>query len=202
MADAFLTGMAGGGLGCVYFSMLAVGVLYALVILIGGGAGEGAAHVGPADLGVGMADGVHGEMDVAHVSPVTIAGFVTAFGAFGSLALNLFGATGPISLVWASAGGLLVGVASHVAFYSFLIKPQGSSEVTLRDILGARGEVITSIPGDGLGEVALVAQGGRVVMSARSADGTPIGRGTIVRIEDRVGSVALVRPAGSGPAES
>lgn len=183
------------GLSCVYLSMLAVGVLYALVILVGGGLGEGGPEIADVHVGtdVHLGDALQGEVDLTHISPVTIAGFVTAFGAFGILAQNLFGVAGVASLLWASAGGLLVGVISHVAFYYFFIKPQGSSEVTARDVIGARGEVITPIPPGSVGEVAFEAQGARVTMGARAVDGSAIRRGAMVVIEDKVGSVALVR---------
>ena len=124
------------------------------------------------------------------------AGFVTAFGAFGTLALNLFSTSARSSLLWAALGGLVVGLASHLVFYYAFIKPQGSSEMTIRDVLGARAEVITPIPAGGLGEIAFVAQGARVTMSARSADGGALARGVTVLVDDRVGSVAIVRSAG------
>jgi membrane-bound ClpP family serine protease len=202
MADLGASFASLGGLACVYLAMLAVGVLYALVILVGGGLGEGADASGLDGVGdVDAADALQGQFDLTHISPVTVAGFVTAFGAFGMLALSLFELSAPASLVWATLGGLLVGVASHFAFYTFLIRPQGSSEVTRRDVVGSRAEVTTPIPESGLGEVALVAQGARMTFGARSADGAPIARGSAVVIEDQLGSLVVVRPADAvGPA--
>ena len=94
------------------------------------------------------------------LSPITIASFVTAFGAFGLIALGLFNASTRASLAWAAVGGLIVAVIAHFAFGYFLIAPQGSSEVRLRDIVGSEAEVITPIPADSVGEIAFVAQGG------------------------------------------
>ncbi len=194
-----------GSLTCVYFAMLAVGVMYALVILVTGGMHDFAADfdVGADfghDFGFGGGDALHGSVDVTNVSPVTLAGFVTAFGAFGLIAQSLFGASGPLSLVWASVGGVLVGLVSHLAFIYFFIKPQGSSEVTRVDIVGATADVITPIPADSVGEIALVAQGARVTMTARSTGGTAIARGALVKVENVVGGVALVGPLQSEPA--
>ena len=101
----------------------------------------------------------------------------------------------PTDVLGPAVGGLAVGVASHLVFYFAFIKPQGSSEVTLRDVLGARAEVITPIPDGGLGEIAFVAQGARVTMTARSVEPGPLPRGATVVIDDRVGSVASVRLA-------
>ena len=201
MIDVLQAVVGGGGLSCVYFAMLAVGVLYSLVILIGGGLAEGAGDMGDVDFGgdVDVGDALQGQVDLTHISPVTIAGFVTAFGAFGILAQNLFNVADPLSLVWATVGGVLVGLVSHLVFYFVFIKPQGSSEVTRRDIVGARGEVITPIPAGGVGEIAVVAQGARMTLSARSVDDKPIRRGAMVIVDDRVGSVALVRLEGRKP---
>jgi hypothetical protein len=57
---------------------------------------------------------------------------------------------------------------------------------------------VTPIPVDSVGEVAFVAQGGRVTYTAKSAGPSPIARGTTVVIEKVVGGVAVVRPQG-GP---
>jgi hypothetical protein len=194
-------------LSCVYFAMLSVGVMYALVILVAGGLHDfgvdvdlgadvdvgGDLHLGGADVHFG-GDALHGSVEVASISPVTLAGFVTAFGAFGIIGQSIFSASGPASLVWASVGGVVVGLVSHLAFIYFFIKPQGSSEVTRADIVGRTAEVITPIPATSVGEIALVAKGARVTLTARSAGRTPIERGIAVTVEGVVGSVALVRP--------
>jgi membrane protein implicated in regulation of membrane protease activity len=179
-------------LNCVYFVLLIVGVVYAVVILVAGEIGD----VG-GDLDLSGGHGVsfdHGTVDVPSLSPVTIASFVTSFGAFGLIATGLFGASSALSLLWATVGALIVAIIAHFAFGYFLIAPQSSSEVTASYVVGATGEVITPIAEGRLGEVAFVARGGRVTTSARAADRMTIPRGTIVRIEQVVGNVAIVRP--------
>ncbi len=188
------------GLNLIYFALLAVGVIYAVIILIGGGLGHlhipgldfnvDGHHIGPVHLGGPEAP----EVQLPSLSPVTVASFVTAFGAFGLIATSLFEASGRASLLWAVAGGLVVAVIAHFAFGYFLIAPQGSSEVRVKDMLGTVAEVITPIPADNVGEVAFVAQGGRVTYTAKSAGGVPIARGTTVIIEKVAGGVAVVRP--------
>jgi membrane protein implicated in regulation of membrane protease activity len=179
-------------LNCVYFVLLIVGVVYAVVILVAGEIGD----VG-GDLDLSGGHGVsfdHGTVDVPSLSPVTIASFVTSFGAFGLIATGLFGASSALSLLWATVGALIVAIIAHFAFGYFLIAPQSSSEVTASYVVGATGEVITPIAEGRLGEVAFVARGGRVTTSARAADRMTIPRGTVVRIEQVVGNVAIVRP--------
>jgi len=198
--DAFLNSL---GLTLLYLALLGIGIIYAVIILIGGALHDihlpgldlevGGHEIGPVHLDVD-AGASHPETQVPSLSPITVASFVTAFGAFGLIALGLFDTSAQWSLAWAAGGGLVVAVIAHFAFGYFLIAPQGSSEVKLKDIVGAVAEVITPIPADSVGEVAFVAQGGRVTYTAKSATGAPIARGTTVVIEKVVGGVAVVRP--------
>jgi len=198
--DAFLNSL---GLTLLYLALLGIGIIYAVIILIGGALHDihlpgldlqvGGHEIGPVHLDVD-AGASHPETQVPSLSPITVASFVTAFGAFGLIALGLFDTSAQWSLAWAAGGGLVVAVIAHFAFGYFLIAPQGSSEVKLKDIVGVVAEVITPIPADSVGEVAFVAQGGRVTYTAKSATGAPIARGTTVVIEKVVGGVAVVRP--------
>ena len=198
--DAFLNSL---GLTLLYLALLGIGIIYAVIILIGGALHDihlpgldlevGGHEIGPVHLDVD-AGASHPETQVPSLSPITVASFVTAFGAFGLIALGLFNVSAQWSLAWAAGGGLVVAVIAHFAFGYFLIAPQGSSEVKLKDIVGAVAEVITPIPADSVGEVAFVAQGGRITYTAKSASGMPIARGITVVIEKVVGGVAVVRP--------
>ena len=200
------------GITIIYVALLGVGIIYAVLILVGtelhgfhipgvhipgfdlhvDGHSIGVGHeinVGTSDPGANID---HPSVKVPSLSPITIASFVTAFGAFGLIGLCLFDASARVSLIWAAAGGLVIAVIAHFAFGYFLIAPQGSSEVRLSDLAGSQAEVITPIPGDSVGEIAFVAQGGRVTYTAKSANNTPIARGSTVIIEKVVGGVAVV----------
>jgi len=197
---------------CIYFALLGVGIIYALIILITGGLHEVDVpgldiDVGDIDIGGHHLPEVpvhvdfdhapsfdHGDVDIPSLSPVTIASFVTAFGSFGLLAVYLFNVSDRFSLLWAGGGGLVVAIIAHFAFGYFLIAPQGSSEVTARDVIGLTAEVITPIPADGVGQIAFVAQGRRVTSSARSAGGVPVPTGMLVSIQSFTGSAAVVHP--------
>ncbi len=192
--DAFF---ASPGLTVVYLALLGVGILYAVFILIGGGLHD--VHLPHLDLPLGGHVDLPGGVDTPEVgvpslSPITIASFVTAFGGFGLIAQGLLEVSARWSLLWAAGGGLLVAVIAHFAFGYFFIAPQGSSEVRFKDVVGAVGEVSTPIPAEGLGEVAFVAQGGRVSYPAKSAAGVAIARGTTVVIEQLSSGVVIVRP--------
>ncbi len=182
----------------LFIVLLGIGVIYALFILVGAGLGEmhlpGAdVQIGHTDIHIGADAHLGGEVNVPSLSPITISSFITAFGAFGLIAQGLLNTSPVWSLVAAVVGGLVVAVIAHFAFGYFLIAPQGSSEVTMKDLIGAVAEVVTPIPADSVGEIALVAQGGRISYPAKSASGQPIPRNTTVVIERIVGGIAFVR---------
>ena len=191
--NAILESLNLSTLSCVYFILLLAGVVYAGITLLVGDLGDGGGDL-DFDSGGGDVSFDHGTVDVPSISPVTIASFVTAFGAFGLISTGLFGANSQFSLLWATLGAIVVAAIAHFAFGYFLIAPQGSSEVTARHVVGATGEIITPIEPGRLGEVAYVARGGRITSSARSPNDESIPRGTFVKIERVVGNVAIVKP--------
>ena len=142
------------------------------------------------DVDVGAFDG--GSVDVSPISPITISSFITAFGAFGIIARQLFGASGPISLLAATASGLVLAGAMFLFYSRFLIGSQGSSEVRVSRLAGLTAHVVTPIAADGIGEIAIVAQGSRVTYPARSSQRTAIKRGSLVVIDQMMGTQARV----------
>lgn len=192
------------GISLIYLAFLGIGIIYAVIILIGGALHD--IHIPGLDIHIAGHEIGHAHVDVSpgasvdhpsvkipSLSPITVASFVTAFGAFGLISLGLFDATRQVSLAWAVIGGLIIAIIAHFAFGFFLIAPQGSSDVQFHDIVGAVGEVITPIPADSVGEIAFVAQGGRITYTAKSATGVAIARGSTVLIENVIGGVAVVR---------
>jgi len=176
----------------LFIVLLSAGVIYTLFILIGGELGHLHMpfhfHIGSAHFDTG------GEGGLPSLSPITIASFVTAFGAFGLIAQWVTDGSPVLSLGAAVLGGIVIALLAHFAFGYFLLAPQGSSEVTSKDVLGATAEVVTPIPSDSVGEVALVAQGGRITYPAKSSTGLAINRNTTVVIDRLVGGIAFVHP--------
>jgi hypothetical protein len=189
-----------GGVNLLYLVLLILGLVYALFLMIGGQLGaDGGDMDHDINLGGGHDAGVHvGDADHPHglspISPLTIATFVTAFGATGLIATGLFKASDRGSLIWAALGGILFSAIIYAGFTYIFIKPQGSSEVRVADLAGTSAEIITPIPENGLGEIAFVAQGGRVTCSARHFQNGKVARGTPVRILRVVAGVAYVEP--------
>ncbi len=199
-------------LNCFYFFLLMVGVFYAVFALISGGLhaihvpavhfdlGDvhvGGAHVPSADFAgphIDTGGDLSGhDVKLLSLSPISIATFVTSFGAIGIIATHGFGMSEGLSLVWAVIGSLIFAVGSHFLFFYFFIAPQASSAVRTGALIGTTAEVTVPIPGNSVGEVAYVAMGERHTSTARSADNRDIPRGALVTIEGLAGTVMIVK---------
>jgi hypothetical protein len=176
----------------LFIVLLSAGVIYAIFILIGGEMGHMHLpfhfHIGPTHVDTSGEGGLPG------ISPITIASFVTAFGAFGLIMQWLTDGSPTLSMGGAVIGAIIVALLAHFAFGYFLLAPQGSSAVTMNDVVGTVAEVVTPIPSDSVGEVALVAQGGRLTFPAKSSAGIAIKRNTTVVVDRVVGGIAFVSP--------
>ena len=202
-----------GTINCVYMALLTVGFLYALMIVIGGGLSgidlpdvdidvphidlPGDVDIPDIHVDIGSGDVGsfdHGMVEVSPLSPITIAAFITSFGSVGIVSTQLFHVRPEISLLWATLGGFVTGVAVYLLYGRLLIAMQASSEVRTQELGGVIGEVVAPISAVGVGEITYVAKGSRISCPARSATGQAIPRGTPVTIERIVGGTALVRP--------
>ena len=179
-----------GLLNLIYLVLLSIGFIYALLILVGQGVGE----IGLPDIDTGDIPSFdHGEVGLPSISPMSIASFVTAFGAFGLVSALMFEASAGTSLIFAVGGGLGVGVIAQLLFI-YVFSPQTSSLRTQQDVIGSTAEVITAIPDGGIGQIALVARGSRATYSARTKPGQTLKQGDVVRVVELVGSIAFVEP--------
>jgi hypothetical protein len=185
--------VGGSTLNCVYAGAVGFGLIYTVMLLVLDGLGdifhglEGIFQFGDMDgHDVGHGDG-HG------LSMISIATFVTTFGAAGLIASIGFEANGPTTLIAAIFGGLVFGGLAQT-FFVYVLSPTTSSLVNNIVLEGKIAEVIIPVPKDGMGQIVLVAQGGRVTYSAQSYNGEPLRRGTEVRIEKIIGNVATVAP--------
>jgi membrane protein implicated in regulation of membrane protease activity len=202
-------------LNCVYFALFFVGLGYAIFIVITGGLSEidipdvdidipqvnlpGDVDIPGVDIQIGGAGMPTGGIDtpdvsVSPLSPITIASFVTSFGGIGVLAIQFFNVDPRISLLWATGGALLISALMFLFYSQVLIRAQGSSQVSAREILGLPAEVTVPIGEASPGQVTYVTKAGRMSSIARSADGQPISRGQLVEIVRTLGSQVLVRP--------
>ncbi len=200
---------------CVYFGMFLLGVGYALFILITGGLSDvdlpnvdidvphldlpGDVEIPGADIHIAGPEAPAMGLDAPDVrlsplSPITIATFITTFGGIGVLCLQFFGIDPRLSLLLATAGGLLVSAVMFLLYSQILVRAQASSEVRQGEILGLQAEVTVPIGETSPGQVTYVTKSGRMSSMARAVDGRAIPRGQFVQIVRMVGQMALVKP--------
>jgi hypothetical protein len=185
-------------LNCIYGGALAFGLAYAILLLVFQGLNDVIGGLGDLfhifDGGPDVtADVGHGaDHDGAGLSLLAVAAFISAFGAFGLTALG-FGASAGGSFIVALLGGLVFGGLGQ-AFFVYILSPTTSAVVNQTKLTGMIAEISTPIPAHGVGQITLVVQGSRVNYPARSYNNQPVTRGTEVRIEKIIGSVATVVP--------
>jgi membrane protein implicated in regulation of membrane protease activity len=191
----------------VYLIFFFLGLIYAIiagifshVLDLGGDhdLGDIGGGVDTADLsGAGMPT-------FSPINSVTLATFVTTFGAAG-LIWNYFkpGTAGWFpGLFVAFLAAFLVAIAVFYLFYKVFSVTQSSSEARVADLPGSIAEVTAPIPENGIGEIAYIQKGTRLNAPAKSEDGRPIPAHASVTITRVSGSVLIVAPVKSPEASS
>lgn len=173
----------------VYLFCLVLGFFFVLGSAVLGHVGGDHGHVGGsgghAETGADSSDAP----GVSFFSPIVMAAFVAAFGAFG-LVFSQFQATKPpaISAVLAvicalGVSGLLVSVLGKLFHVS-----DSSSESQVSTLVGHVATVISPIPTGAVGEIAYVQSGTRYTAPAREEQGLAVTTGSQVKITRVVGS--------------
>lgn len=175
----------------VYLFCLAAGFVFVLVSAIFGHVlgDHGHVHVdgsgGHAETGADSSDAP----GVSMFSPIVMAAFVTAFGAFG-LMLGEFQPTKRpiISAPLALLGAFVVAYTLVSILRKIVQAADCSSESQVATLIGHVATVISPIPGGGVGEIAYVQAGTRYTAPARNETGKPLKTGHTVTITRIVGS--------------
>ena len=173
----------------IYAGIAAFGLLLLLILLFVGEIFGGDHDVGH-DGDIGDHDGAGGP---SIFSIRIMAAFLTAFGAGGVIARNY-----DLSHVAASGIGIVCGIVMAGIVYQFarmLYSQQASSDLTMRRLIGASGEVSVAIPKGGVGQITISAAGERTEHLARTGDGRPVQRGATVTITGLGGDSVIVAPA-------
>jgi membrane protein implicated in regulation of membrane protease activity len=139
----------------------------------------------------------HFEADFDHGGPSffstrVISVFITAFGAFGAIAVRYGLSPLPASGV-GFGSGVVFGSIVYM-FARFLYGQQASSDVVAADLVGQSARVVVTIPAGGVGQVRCRVGEELIDKIARSKDGVSIAEHTAVRIEEILGEVVVVRP--------
>ena len=163
----------------LYLFALAAGAPLLLWFAIAGG--DGVSDIGDAG---GLFPGL---------SITTLAFVATFFGASGLL-LSLFGIGTLVTLTAAVIIGVSTGIMNS-AFFSWLRKSEGSSDIPDRDIEGTIAQVSLPISPKRRGRIILDIAGARTQMTARSVDGSGrVDTGSRVIVVGIESNVALCAP--------
>ncbi|MCH7471532.1 NfeD family protein [bacterium] len=140
----------------------------------------------------------HGTHSYAHampgynpLSPLSIMGFLCAFGAAGLIATGLQYSFW-LGLAIAVGGGLAMGALLWLFIGKFLFGLQGSSEAHVIDMVGLEAEVLTPVEEDICGEIAYVLEGVRYTAPARLLKEGRVGRREKVRIRKVRGNMVYI----------
>jgi membrane-bound ClpP family serine protease len=174
--------------GVIYFLSFAVGLGYALFVGMAGHLFGGDAVDAHMDVGT--------DLPLSPLSPTVIATFLTGFGGGGMLANSYFGLSLGKGVVVAILTGIFLSGGTFGILTLLFRNTQAGSEFSLDEMVGRTVEIITPIPENGTGEIAVIAKGTRTNGPARSVDGRGIARHTPVTVVRVVGSIYYVQAAG------
>ena len=138
----------------------------------------------------GVADG-HALLDSRVISV-----FVTAFGGFGAIGIQMGLSIVASSLLGLAGGFVLGGLVS--LFARFLYQQQSTSSVSTSQLVGRTAQVIVSIAPGSIGQVSCRIGEERVEKLARARDNVEIKAGVTVRVDEVAGDSLIVSPYTDG----
>ena len=167
----------------IFLAIAAIGFVFLMVSLVVGDLFDSFGF----DTGLdGAADG-HALLDSRVLSV-----FVTSFGGFGAIGIQM-GLSIVVSSLIGLAGGVLLGGLVSL-FARFLYKQQSTSSVGTAQMVGRTAQVIVSIAPGSLGQVSCRVGEERIEKLARSRDNLEIKAGSMVRVEEVAGDSVIVSP--------
>src|SRR5581483_10195895 len=178
----------------VYLFCLAIGFVFLFAsAMLGPLFGGGHRHVdgsgGHAEAGGDGSDAP----GMSFFSPIIMAAFVTAFGAFGLMLSQIEATKRPlISAPLAVVGAAIVAFSLVSVLGRLFRAADSSSESRVSTLVGLLATVISPIPANGVGEIAYVQAGTRYTAPAREETGRPVTTGQTVAITRIVGTQMYV----------
>lgn len=173
----------------VYLFCLVVGFVFVLGSAVLGHLGGDHGHVGGsgghAEAGADSSDAP----GVSLFSPIVMAAFVAAFGAFGLIFTQFQATKSPVVSAALSIVCAILVAGTIVNLLRKLVRASdSSSESQVATLAGHVATVITPIPAGGVGEIAYVQGGTRYTAPARESNGASVSNGSEVIINRVVGS--------------
>ncbi|WP_407271708.1 NfeD family protein [Radiobacillus sp. PE A8.2] len=133
-------------------------------------------------------DGILGGLD-EFFHPLLLFGTLSVIGGAGVLLTKYTGMQAAVVLLIS----ILIGFAAYFLIYYFLVIPLSNAEtstsISINDLQGKTGEVITTIPAHGMGEVFIESTSGSRSETAKSFDEVEIKQGNkivIVEVKDLI----------------
>lgn len=138
-----------------------------------------------------LLDGVFDGLDLGggFFSTEVIGAFLAAFGLVGGLLSGPVGASGLLAVGAGAGAGVALG-AGALWFSRGLRRMPTDATPTQAAYQGLLGEVITSIPAAGFGEVVVRTHGHRLKLAAQSIE--PVARGATVVVVEALSSTAVL----------
>ena len=167
----------------VFLCIAAIGFVFLLISLVVGDLFDSLGFETGIDTG---ADG-HALLDSRVLSV-----FITAFGGFGAIGIQMGLSIVASSLLGLGGGIILGGLVS--LFGRFLYKQQSSSSVTTTQLIGRPAQVIVAIAPGSIGQVSCRVGEERIEKLARARDNLEIKAGATVRVEEVAGDSLIVSP--------
>ena len=167
----------------VFLAIGGIGFVFLLISLVVGDIFDSFGLETGLDVG---ADG-HGLLDSRVISV-----FVTAFGGFGAIGVQMGLGIVASSMLGLTGGILFGGLVS--LFGRFLYKQQSSSTVSTAQMIGRTAQVTVSIAPGSLGSISCRVGEERIEKLARSRDNMEIKAGAMVRVEEVAGDSVIVSP--------
>jgi hypothetical protein len=171
----------------VFLIIAGVGLTFLVVSLL---FGELFDHAG---IDVGLDGGGHGP---GFLDTRAISVFITSFGGFGAIGIQMGLGVLASSLLGLGSGVVLGGIVS--LFARFLYGQQASSSVSASQLVGRTAQITVSIPAGGIGQISCRIGEERVEKIARTRDGIELKAGTLVRIEEIAGDSVIVSSSSEG----
>ena len=136
----------------------------------------------------GLGDGLDGLPDL--FDPLSLVGGLTVFGGAGVLLDETTALGEGAAAALAALIGLGLALAMHFVYVRPMKRSENSTGFSMQEYRGKLGEVITTIPAGGFGEVLVRMGASNTFQTAASFEGKPIPGGTrVVVVEIRAGDL-------------
>lgn len=136
--------------------------------------------------------GTDGIEYISPFKPIVIGSFITVFGGMGVIGHYIFNLAAVFLFLLAIASGLVVATIIFYVFVVTMYKNQGNSTISVHELKGTIGDVITPIPSNGVGEISYTSADSIYKSIAKSLDGEEIAKGEQVIIAEYNDNIAIV----------